>query len=53
MKGRLTTKFQTDLIRKERLEGKGLENLSKSDLQALKKDLAQSLNYVNDTLNKL
>lgn len=52
MKGKLTTKYRADVTRKDRLEGKGLEYMSKADLQKLKKDLTNSLSLVNNALSK-
>lgn len=52
MKGKLTSKFQSDVQRKDKLEGRNLDGMGKGDLQKLKKDLMQSLQLVTDALNK-
>ncbi len=52
MKSKLIMKYQSDILRKQQLEGCGLDGASKDDLLKLKKTLLSSLEAVNSALSK-
>ena len=52
MKSKLIMKYQSDISRKQQLEGLGLDGVSKEELFKLKKTLQASLDAVSAALSK-
>ena len=52
MKSKLTMKYQSDIQRKQQLEGSDLGNLNREELMKLKRDLTHAIDQVNHKLNQ-
>ena len=52
MKSKLTMKYQSDIQRKQQLEGSELGNLNREELMKLKRDLTHAIDQVNHKLNQ-